>query len=98
VCEDEGVCEITLKTGEKKRKRSLQIFDHTKQVIEITFWGNQTDFVVKPGDIIIIKSAKISEFQGKKGLVSYFKTYIIKDLPPLPEISILKDLAHQKEY
>lgn len=68
VCREVGeVIEITAKsTGNQMKKREIKLVDMTKLEVNCTMWGKEAeDFICVQNSILLIKNAKISEFNGR---------------------------------
>lgn len=75
---------FTLKTGEKKDRRTITIFDDTNFSINFTLWG---DLATNPNfvknDIIVLKDVSVKDYMGKT--VNFgFNSKIITDIPDHP--------------
>jgi replication factor A1 len=89
------VTEVTLKkAGEQKQRRVITLFDNSNTLVEMTLWGDIAAQDLQPDTLVLIKNARVSEFNGLKGLSSSFTTKIIdrQDLiPDEPEIRQLRE-------
>ena len=59
---------INLKSGESKVKMQIQLMDDTNNSISLTMWGDEIcdkNEHLCVGDVIAIKSARLSDFSGK---------------------------------
>ena len=59
---------INLKSGQQKVRKYVQLLDDTMHSISLTMWGDDLcdkNELLKVGDVIAIKSARVSEFGGK---------------------------------
>lgn len=68
VCQIGEKDSINLKSGESKVRKQLQLMDDTMHSISLTMWGDEIcdkNEHLKVGDVIAIKSARLSDFSGK---------------------------------
>ena len=89
VIQDPGLVEqVHLRSGQQKERRVCLIVDDSNCSINFTIWGkNALDPCFYEGNIIGIKGAKISEFNGSKQLSNSFNTQLLTDLPnTIPEV------------
>ena len=60
--------QLNLKSGESKVRKQVQLLDDTMHSISLTMWGDDIcdkNEHLKVGDVIAIKSARLSDFSGK---------------------------------
>ena len=50
------------------------------------------------GEIIIVQAGKIGCYKESKNIKSWYNTKIIKDLPNIPEVEILKKFKKSKDF
>ena len=81
VQEISSISEITLKTGERKSRRNITIFDDTSHSIGFTLWG---DLAINPGfvknDVIVVQDVTVKDYMGKN-LNFGFNSRILTDIP-----------------
>ena len=78
-------------TGAIVKKRTLLLTVDHRESYELVCWGSRAETLnLTKGDIIIIKRARVGEFNGEKQLTFSYNTNIItKDLHKFPEIQKL---------
>jgi len=55
--------EVQLRSGEMKARRNVDLVDHSKSSIRITFWGDIcNNSMISEGNIIGIKCAVVREY------------------------------------
>lgn len=55
---------ITLKSGEVKEKRVVTIFDDSMASVEVIIWGEQAREPFVKDNLLLVKDAKVNEFNG----------------------------------
>lgn len=73
--------EITLRnTGQQKTRRNMVVFDVSQLAIDVTMWGNfATQFDYEKNTIIIIKGARVGEYNKAKNISTGFQSIIYYD-------------------
>eukprot|EP01017_Pseudomicrothorax_dubius_P041862 TRINITY_DN6759_c0_g1_i10.p1 TRINITY_DN6759_c0_g1~~TRINITY_DN6759_c0_g1_i10.p1 ORF type:complete len:659 (-),score=167.71 TRINITY_DN6759_c0_g1_i10:114-2090(-) len=70
---------VRLKSDEMKMRRNIVLIDDTRNSVELTIWGREAEeFPLVPGDVLIIKGAKIGDFHGRN-LQKVFSTKLFYD-------------------
>ena len=77
--------------------RKLIIGDATGNSINLILWRELTNYDIKRGDIILIKKAKIGEFNGVKNISTYEDSIIEKN-PPLYSKEVERIKEFMKEH
>jgi len=84
---------INFKNGQTKAKRTMWLVDDQLTAIQFTLWGDEICEKydgIQEGDVIGIKNAKVSDYQGKSLNSSDQQTKIFTHLDSNPTISKLK--------
>lgn len=82
---DEGMSVETATKNGGKERRNVWLYDDTNTAIELTLWGElATNFNAKKDDLILVKAARIADFNGKRNLSNGYATRIITDSSHIP--------------
>jgi len=90
---------INLKTGQQKVRKYVQLLDDTMHSISLTMWGDDLcdkNEHLKVGDVIAIKSARVSEFGGKSLNAASDHAQVFVDLENVDCQRIKKWYTNQK--
>jgi replication factor A1 len=98
IIEMEQVSQIVVKTtGELKDKRLIVVSDDSDHQISATIWGDIVHKLdLQIGNIVSVKGARISDYQGKSLNISSDQSIIEIEPSKLPEYSKIKEWY--KEY
>jgi replication factor A1 len=103
VVKDVGpIVNLTARTTQRPLvKRDVTLVDPSATLVTLTVWGEewtQRDFVPSQ-DILAIKGAKVSDYQGRRTLGTLRSTLFVVNPPPstVPEVSRVLDWLHSHD-
>ena len=77
--------DITLRSGEMRKKKSIELIDHTGVICALTLWGEQAmEINPEQNEIIGFSELKVRDFRGKQLSFSYNSKVIEDSLRDLP--------------
>lgn len=83
------VVTITSKANKELKKRELNLVDNTNSSIILTLWGKQAeDFDGSENPVILVKGAKVGEYNGKN--LSALNSSTMQINPDIPEAHTLR--------
>ena len=87
-----GTEQIQLKSGDRKTKRTLYIFDESEQELEVSLWGDEWADIdsLKAKDLIAFSNLKLGEYRGQKTLSNTNGTVRIWEIPSTGRVRELK--------
>ena len=97
VLEDSQPAQVKLKNGQTTSQKKIHLYDDTLMKVEVTLWGEMADNLLPKGSILVIKGAKVSEFQEVKNLAISFSGKIFINDKSIKEVNDLLNWKNNPE-
>lgn len=82
------IATINTKAGKTMSKRDVTVIDNSSVAIDMTVWGEKASLGYSPGTIVVVKGARVTEWNGKS--LATQQSSHIETNPDIPEAHALR--------